>query len=385
MNNLESTMKNIQMVDLNSQYLNIKSEIDDAIASVISSSHFIKGEVVTDFECNLAKAIGVKHVITVGNGTDALQIALMALDLKPGDEVIVPDFTFIATVEVVALLGLKPVLVDVDYCSMTIDVSKLESAITPRTRAIIPVHLFGQNANMEVIMNIARKYNLFVVEDACQSIATKYFFSNGTVKYSGTIGHLGCTSFFPSKNLGCFGDGGAIFTDDDELACRARIVANHGSLKKYHHIAVGVNSRLDSIQAAVLNVKLKHLQSYISARQGAARYYDAALKNISALLIPNRMSFSEHTFHQYTLRCVGCNRDSLKNALAEKNVPSMVYYPIPIHEQEAYKDLCVNMLPDSSSAVSSLLARQVLSIPMHTELDESQLSYIVNTIVSSIQ
>ena len=242
-------MRDIQMVDLKSQYENIKAEVDDAIFNVISSTRFIKGDVVADFEKNLAEFIGVKHVISVGNGTDALQIALMSLGLQRGDEVIVPDFTFIATVEVVALLGLVPVLVDVDYDTMSLDVNRLEGAISPRTKAIIPVHLFGSNANMEAIMNIARKYNLFVVEDACQSIASKYFFSDDLIKCSGTIGNIGCTSFFPSKNLGCFGDGGALFTDDDALAERARIIANHGSQKKYHHVTVGVNSRLDSIQA----------------------------------------------------------------------------------------------------------------------------------------
>ena len=373
-------MRDIQMVDLKSQYENIKAEVDDAISNVISSTRFIKGDVVADFEKNLAEFIGVKHVISVGNGTDALQIALMSLGLQRGDEVIVPDFTFIATVEVVALLGLVPVLVDVDYDTMSLDVNWLEDAISPRTKAIIPVHLFGSNANMEAIMNIARKYNLFVVEDACQSIASKYFFSDGLVKCSGTIGNIGCTSFFPSKNLGCFGDGGALFTDDDALAERARIIANHGSQKKYHHVTVGVNSRLDSIQAAILNVKLRHLNDYIACRKKAADFYDASLKNIRSLLLPVKTQYSEHTYHQYTLRCTGCDRDWLKKNLAERGVPTMVYYPIPIHQQEAYKGLCINTLSNTGHSVSELLARQVLSLPMHTELDDDQLTFIVNSI-----
>lgn len=373
-------MRDIQMVDLKSQYENIKAEVDDAIFNVISSTRFIKGDVVADFEKNLAEFIGVKHVISVGNGTDALQIALMSLGLQRGDEVIVPDFTFIATVEVVALLGLVPVLVDVDYDTMSLDVNRLEDAISPRTKAIIPVHLFGSNANMEAIMNIARKYNLFVVEDACQSIASKYFFSDDLVKCSGTIGNIGCTSFFPSKNLGCFGDGGALFTDDDALAERARIIANHGSQKKYHHVTVGVNSRLDSIQAAILNVKLRHLNDYIACRKKVADFYNASLKNIRSLLLPVKTQYSEHTYHQYTLRCTGCDRDWLKKNLAERGVPTMVYYPIPIHQQEAYKGLCINALSNTGHSVSELLARQVLSLPMHTELDDEQLTFIVNSI-----
>lgn len=376
------TMKNIQMVDLKGQYENIKTEIDDSVFAQISSSHFIKGEVVCDFEKDLAKAIGVKHVISVGNGTDALQLALMALDLHPGDEVIVPDFTFISTVEVVALLGLTPVLVDVDYETMTIDPLQIEKAVTPRTKAIVPVHLFGQNADMEAILNIADRYNLFVVEDACQSVATGYLFSDGTRKCSGTIGNLGCTSFFPSKNLGCFGDGGAVFTDDDLLAERVRLLANHGSKVKYHHEMVGINSRLDSIQAAVLKVKLKHLHTYIAARKRAAEFYDEALKNVDSILLPRRAGYSDHTFHQYTIRCCGCDRDVLKSSLAEYGIPSMVYYPVPIHRQEAYMDICVNALPGKGESNSVTLARQVLSLPMHTELDVEQLTFIVNTIKS---
>ena len=367
-------MKKIEMVDLRSQYLKIKDAVDAGIQEVIDTAQFVKGGKVKEFETRLAEYLGVKHVVAVGNGTDALQIALMSLGLKPGDEVITPTFTFIATAEVVALLGLTPVLVDVDYDTMCVTAEAIERAITPRTKAIVPVHLFGQNADMKGILAVARKYNLFVVEDACQSIGSKYTFSDGRVAASGTMGDIGCTSFFPSKNLGCYGDGGALFTNDDELAQKIRVIANHGMEVRYHHDVVGVNSRLDSIQAAVLLAKLPHLDEYIEARQEAAAYYTAALKDDVRFLTPIVGRGTTHAFHQYTLRCVGVDRDDLREQLAEKGVPAMIYYPIPLHQQKAYQDV---RYQDGDFPVAEQLAKEVLSLPMHTELDEEQLRYIV--------
>lgn len=365
------------MVDLQTQYQNIKTDVDAAIQEVIDSAAFIKGKKVTEFQEHLEKHLNVKHVIPVGNGTDALQIALMALGLKPGDEVITPTFTFIATAEVVALLGLTPVVVDVDWDTMNISVDAIRKAITPHTKAIVPVHLFGQCADMENIMQIAKEHNLFVVEDACQAINAEYTFSNGTIKKAGCIGNIGCTSFFPSKNLGCYGDGGAIFTDDDELANKMKAIANHGMIIRYHHDMIGVNSRLDSIQAAVLDAKLPHLDEYTANRQKAAEYYDKAFANNPHILTPARNSKSTHVFHQYTLRLVNCNRDALREALAERNIPAMIYYPVPLHLQKAYQDPRYNA---GDFPIAEQLADCVLSLPMHTELDEEQLNYIATAV-----
>lgn len=372
-------MKKIQMVDLASQYQRIKTDIDRGIQEVIDSTQFVKGQKVVDFQEHLQDYTGAKHVIAVGNGTDALQIALMALGLKPGDEVITPTFTFIATAEVVALLGLTPVVVDVDWDTMNISLDSIRRAITPKTKAIVPVHLFGQCAPMAEILEIAKEHQLYVVEDACQAIGAKYTFPDGTVKQAGTMGNIGCTSFFPSKNLGCYGDGGAMFTNDDELAARMRAIANHGMVVRYHHDLVGVNSRLDTIQAAVLDAKLPHLDEYIAARQKAAAYYDEAFKNNDKLLTPGRNAASTHVYHQYTLRVVGADREQLKAALAEKNIPATVYYPVPLHMQKAYQD---PRYKQGDFPVAERLASCVLSLPMHTELDEEQLKYITDAVNS---
>ena len=366
------------MVDLHTQYLRIKEEIDAGIQEVIETTAFVKGQKVTDFQNHLEQYTGAKHVIPVGNGTDALQIALMGLGLKPGDEVITPTFTFIATAEVVALLGLTPVVVDVEWETMNMAIESVRRAITPRTKAIVPVHLFGQCADMEPLMALAKEHQLFVVEDACQAIGAKYTFSNGETKQAGTIGNIGCTSFFPSKNLGCYGDGGAIFTNDDELAAKMRAIANHGMVVRYHHDMIGVNSRLDSIQAAVLDAKLPHLDEYIAARQRAAAYYDRAFTGCEQLLIPGRQPHSTHVFHQYTLRVVGADRDALREGLAERGIPAMIYYPVPLHQQKAYLD---PRYKDGDFPVAEKLASCVLSLPMHTELDEEQLEYITSAVL----
>lgn len=371
-------MKKIQMVDLQSQYQKIKVEVDRGIQEVIDSAAFIKGAAVSRFEQNLASYTGAKHVIPVGNGTDALQIALMALGLKPGDEVITPTFTFIATAEVVALLGLKPVLVDVDWDTMNISLEAIRKAITDKTKAIVPVHLFGQCADMEGLLSLAKEKGLYVVEDACQAIGSEYRFSNGVTKQAGTMGDIGCTSFFPSKNLGCYGDGGAIFTNDDALAGKMRAIANHGMVVRYYHEMVGVNSRLDSIQAAILDVKLQYLDEYIAARQKAAAYYDRAFAGKDWLLTPVCSNRSTHVYHQYTLRLKGVDRDALRVVLAEKGIPAMVYYPVPLHLQEAYKDARYG---EGAFPVAERLAECVLSLPMHTELDEEQLEYITRSVV----
>ena len=375
-------MRKIQMVDLQSQYLRIKLDIDAGIQEVIDSAAFIKGAKVKEFQQHLEAYTGAKHVIPVGNGTDALQIALMCLGLKPGDEVITPTFTFIATAEVVALLGLTPVVVDVDWETMNMDIESVRRAITPRTKAIVPVHLFGQCADMEALMALADEHHLYIVEDACQAIGAQYTFANGETKQAGTMGHIGCTSFFPSKNLGCYGDGGAIFTNDDELADRMTAIANHGCRVRYHHDEIGVNSRLDSIQAAVLDAKLPHLDEYIAARQRAAEYYDKAFGHCDALLIPGRQAHSTHVFHQYTLRVVGADRDALREGLAERGIPAMIYYPVPLHQQKAYLD---PRYKDGDFPVAERLAACVLSLPMHTELDNEQLEYITSSVLQLCQ
>lgn len=369
------------MVDLQTQYQRIKADIDRGIQAVIDEAAFVKGQQVTDFQHHLEAYTSAKHVITVGNGTDALQIALMGLGLQRGDEVITPTFTFIATAEVVALLGLTPVVVDVDWETMNMSVESLKKAITPRTKAIVPVHLFGQCANMEEIMSIARAHNLYVVEDACQAIGAQYTFADGSTKQAGTIGDIGCTSFFPSKNLGCYGDGGAVFTNDDDLAARMRAIANHGMVVRYHHDMVGVNSRLDGIQAAILDAKLPHLDEYIASRRRAAAYYDKAFAGNPHLLIPGHEPHSTHVYHQYTLRLIDVDRDNLKAQLQEAGIPAMVYYPVPLHLQKAYQD---PRYKAGDFPVAERLASCVLSLPMHTELDDEQLAYITENVLRII-
>jgi len=375
-------MEKIQMVDLKSQYQKIKTEVDAGIQEVIDSTTFIKGGKVVDFQRNLENYLQVKHVIPVGNGTDALQIALMAMGLKPGDEVITPTFTFIATAEVVALLGLTPVVVDVDFDTFNISVDSIRKAITPKTKAIVPVHLFGQNANMEAILEIAKEHKLFVIEDACQSIGSVYTFSDGREFQSGTMGDVGCTSFFPSKNLGCFGDGGALFTNDDELAAKMRAVANHGMQVRYYHDFVGVNSRLDSIQAAVLDVKLRYLDDYCAARKAAADYYNKAFSVSDKLITPEHSPFSSHVYHQYTLKLNGVNRGELIKYLNEKGVPAMIYYPVPLHLQKAYQD---PRYKAGDFPVAEKLCDCVMSLPMHTELTEEQLEHITKSVLEFVK
>lgn len=375
-------MRKIQMVDLSSQYEKIKQEVNAGIQEVIDTTTFIKGGKVNVFQKDLENYLGVKHVIPVGNGTDALQIALMALGLQPGDEVITPTFTFIATAEVVALLGLVPVVVDVDFDTFNISLESVRKAITPKTKAIVPVHLFGQNADMEGIMSIAKEHNLFVIEDACQSIGSKYTFDDGRQVQSGCMGDIGCTSFFPSKNLGCFGDGGAIFTNNDELAAKMRAISNHGMVVRYYHDVVGVNSRLDSIQAAVLEVKLKHLDEYCDNRLKAADYYDAVFSKTDKLIVPTRYAKSSHVFHQYTLKLHGVDREGLIKHLADKGVPAMVYYPVPLHLQNAYQD---SRYKAGDFPVAERLSECVMSLPMHTELDEEQLEYITSSVMEYLE
>ncbi|HQP89623.1 MAG TPA: DegT/DnrJ/EryC1/StrS family aminotransferase [Bacteroidales bacterium] len=371
-------MKPIKMVDLHTQYLNIKTQIDSAIQQVIDSTAFINGPEVNDFKQDLEKYLNVKHVIPCANGTDALQIALMSLDLKPGDEVITPTFTFISTVEVVALLGLKPIFVDVDPDTFNIKVDNIKRLITKNTKAIIPVHLFGQCADMEEIMKIAKENNIYVIEDNAQAIGAEFFFSNGKILKSGTIGDIGCTSFFPSKNLGCYGDGGAIFTNSDTLAEKLSYIVNHGMKKRYYHDYIGVNSRLDTLQAAILKIKLQYLDDYIAARQKAADYYDKAFASEPKLKIPQRFAKSSHVFHQYTLQAIDFSRDALIDFLKEKQIPAMIYYPVPIHLQKAYQHY-VNA--GENYPISEHLSKVVFSLPMHTELDEEQLEYITNSVL----
>lgn len=370
-------MKEIQMVDLKGQYQRLKQPIDSAIASVLESTNFIRGKQVDIFERELAQYVRAKHVISCANGTDALQIALMALGLQPGDEVITTGFTFIATPEVVELLGLKLVLADVDPNTFNISPQSIEKAITPKTKVIVPVHLFGQVADMEAIMGIARRNNLFVVEDAAQAINAGYCSIDGIVRKAGTIGHIGTTSFFPSKNLGCYGDGGALFTNDEDLAKRLRAITNHGSEQKYYHDYVGVNSRLDTIQAAVLRVKLPYLLSFNRARQDAAVFYDKELRSIPQVSIPSRDMHSEHVFHQYTIKVPADRRDALKEYLAEYKIPSMIYYPVPMFKQKAFLHYGYKA---EDYPVSTRLCDVVLSLPMHTELDDTQLKFITDKI-----
>lgn len=370
-------MNKIQMVDLKSQYQKIKSEVDSSIQSVIDSTSFIKGGIVDEFANNLANFLSVKHVIPCGNGTDALQIAIMSLGLKPSDEIICPSFTFIASAEVIGLLGFRPVFVDVDKDSFNVTAKNIEKAISVKTKAIIPVHLFGQAAPMEEILAIAKKYDLHVIEDTAQAIGADYTFSDNTKKKLGTIGTIGCTSFFPSKNLGCFGDGGAIFTNDDALAEKMKMIANHGMKVRYHHEVLGVNSRLDSIQAAILNVKLKHLEEYQKARYKAAQVYTEGLKGIEQIETPIEVPYSTHVYHQYTLKIKNGLRDKLKDFLAENNIPAMVYYPIPLHLQKAFLQIARQ---GDELKVSEELSECVLSLPMHTELDEVQQTYIISKI-----
>ncbi|MBL7801964.1 MAG: DegT/DnrJ/EryC1/StrS family aminotransferase [Chitinophagales bacterium] len=375
-------MHKIEMVDLKRQYLKIKPQIDTAIQSVIDATQFIKGPKVKEFEDNLAKYLQVKHVIGVANGTDALQIAMMALDLQPEDEVITADFTYAATAEVIALLRLKPILVEVNPKTFNIDTKALEKAITPKTKAIVPVHLFGQCADMEAIMKIAEKHNLFVIEDVAQAIGADYTFADKTIHKAGTIGDIGCTSFFPSKNLGCYGDGGALYTNDDILATRIRMIANHGQSVQYYHDKVGVNSRLDTIQAAILNEKLPYLDEYAKRRNELADFYDKAFADCPQLTVPSRKKGSTHVFHQYTLLLNGVNRDEFRKKLAEKNVPSMIYYPIPLHNQKAYQD---PRFTDADFPISTDLCQRVVSLPMHTEMDSEQREYIVKSVLESIK
>jgi UDP-2-acetamido-2-deoxy-ribo-hexuluronate aminotransferase len=375
-------MKKIQMVDLRSQYLNIKTEVDKGIQEVIDSCAFINGPAVQTFQKNLEQYLGVKHVIPCANGTDALQVAMMALNLKPGDEVITSSFTFIATAEVIALLQLTPVLVDVDPSTFNIDPKAILRAITPRTKAIVPVHLFGQTSPMEEIMEIASKNNLHVIEDNCQAIGSDYIFDDNTSKKAGTIGHIGCTSFFPSKNLGCYGDGGAIFTNDDDLARQMRVVVNHGMTIRYYHDYIGVNSRLDSIQASILNVKLARLDEYAAKRRAAADFYDKAFANHPKLTTPGRYSKSTHVFHQYTLVTKNVDRKALIDYLSAKEIPAMIYYPVPLHMQKAYLD---PRYKPGDFPVTEHLCETVFSLPMHTELDQTQLDYITGNVLDFLK
>lgn len=373
-------MQEIKMVDLNGQYQKIKAEIDAEIQKVIDSTAFINGPVVKEFAQNLADYLKVKHVIPCGNGTDALQIALMALELKPGDEVITPDFTFISTVEVMKVLGLQPVYVDVDKDTFNLDPQLLEKAITKKTKAVIPVHLFGQCTNMDEIMQIAGKHNLFVIEDAAQAIGSVYQSKETGKKYAGTLGDIGCTSFFPSKNLGAYGDGGALFTDNDEIAEKLKMIVNHGSKVKYHHEIIGVNSRLDSVQAAILNVKLRNLDDYNQARNKAADFYDEHLSKLKRIRIPKRNPQSTHVFHQYTIITESNQiRDDLKLYLSHNNIPTMIYYPIPMHLQKAYQD---EKYKKGDFPITEDLCKRVLSLPMHTELSEEEQKDIISSIIN---
>lgn len=372
-------MNQIQMVDLKGQYEKIKSEIDQAVLECIHSTAFINGPEVSKFQKNLENYLQVKHVIPCANGTDALQVALMALELEAGDEVIVPSFTYVATTEVIALLGLKPVMVEVDPETFNVTAEIIEAAITPNTKAVVPVHLFGQSADMEQIMEVAARHNLIVIEDNAQAIGADFTFRDGTIKKTGTISHIGCTSFFPSKNLGCYGDGGAIFTNDDELAQKMRMTANHGQAKKYYHSVIGVNSRLDSMQAAILNVKLPHLDEYCAARQAVAAKYDEAFAGIAELQTPVREKNSTHVFHQYTLQVKNNQREELQKHLQSKNIPSMIYYPVPLYKQDAFKEF---VPPDFILPVTEKLCEMVLSLPVHTEMNDETQNYIIEGVKS---
>lgn len=374
-------MRPIQMVDTKRQYEQIKTEVDAAIQEVLDSAAYINGKAVQDFAHGLNKYLGVKHTIPCANGTDALQIAMMALGLQPGDEVITPSFTYIATTEVVALLKLTPVFVEVDPRTFCMDPEALRKAITPKTKAIVPVHLYGHAAPMEEIMQIAKEHNLFVIEDNAQAIGSDYRFSDGTVKKTGTIGTIGATSFYPSKNLGAYGDGGAIFTNDDVLAQQLKMVANHGQQKRYYHEVVGCNSRLDSIQAAVLNVKLKKLDEYNAARQSVAAYYNDAFAGNDKITTPYVAPYSTHVYHQYTMLLNGVNRDALVAHLAEYKIPSMIYYPVPGHKQDMFKNFA---LPAYELATTDWLTERVISLPVHTEMDAEQLEYITQQVLNFV-
>ena len=362
------------MVDLKAQYEKIGPEIDAAIKSVLVSTAFIKGPDVKLFEEELQEYMGVKHVVSCANGTDALYLAMMTLGLKPGDEVITTDFTFIATVEVVALLGLKLVIVDPDPETFNISIAAVKKAITPRTKVIVPVHLFGQCADMESLIELASKHDLFVIEDAAQATGADYIFRDGSVKKAGTIGHIGTTSFFPSKNLGCYGDGGALYTNDDDYAKKLRSIANHGMKVRYQYDDIGVNSRLDSIQAAILRVKLRYLSQFNTARRAVADQYDEAFAGCHSIIIPERATYSTHIFHQYTIRVKNGKRDELKKFLDSNNIPSMIYYPGPLHLQEAYRNLGYN---ESDFPVTTALCKEVLSLPMHPDMEQEQFDYII--------
>lgn len=382
-------MKKIQMVDLKGQYEKIKAEVDNSVLEVINSTAFINGPKVHEFQKNLENYLGVKHVIPCANGTDALQIAMMGLGLEPGDEVITADFTFAATVEVIALLRLTPVLVDVDPVSFNIDIDAIKKAITPKTKAIVPVHLFGQCANMEAVMQIAEEHQLYVIEDNAQAIGATYTYGKGKKVKAGTIGHVAATSFFPSKNLGCYGDGGAIFTNNDKLAHTIRGIVNHGMYVRYHHDVVGVNSRLDSIQAVILDIKLRYLDAYNKSRQNAARKYNNALAGHKNIIVPsgnpNCSGICDtcdcHVFHQYTLRVLNTDRDALASHLNENSIPCGVYYPIPLHLQKAYAD---PRYKEEDFVVTNQLAKEVISLPMHTELDDEQIDFITKTVINFI-
>ncbi|MCJ8166409.1 DegT/DnrJ/EryC1/StrS family aminotransferase [Pontibacter sp. E15-1] len=371
----------LQMVDLQGQYYRVKVEIDAAIQNTIQSAAYINGPAVAEFATELATYTGSRHVIPCANGTDALQLAMMALGLKEGDEVIVPSFTYVATAEVIALLGLTPVFVDVDPTTFMISPEHVAAKITPKTRAIVPVHLFGQCADMEPIMQIAREHQVHVIEDTAQAIGATYTFSDGTTKHAGTMGTIGTTSFFPSKNLGCYGDGGAIFVQDEALALRIKMIANHGQRVKYHHDIVGVNSRLDTLQAAILRVKLKQLDAYNTQRNKSAAFYDNALQKYASISIPERSPSSTHVFHQYTLVCHDFDREELRDYLAQKGIPSMVYYPIPLHLQKAYSNY---VYTKGDFPVSEMLSERVISLPIHTEQEEEELLYISDAVVEFI-
>lgn len=367
----------IEMVDLKGQYVKIQDDIDSSVLNVIREAKFINGPAVAEFTQSLSAYLGGVRVIPCANGTDALQIAMMSLDLKPGDEVIVPAFTYVATAEVIGLLKLKPVIVDVDPQTFNMTRENIVQAITSKTKAIVPVHLFGQCADMEPIMELADKHGLFVIEDTAQAIGADYIFTSGSKKKAGTIGHIGCTSFFPSKNLGCYGDGGAIYTNDEALAERIRMIANHGQVKKYVHKYIGVNSRLDTLQAAILNVKLKYLDNFSSTRSNAADLYDCLLAEVEGIITPFRSRKSSHVFHQYTLRVADNKRDSLKTYLESFGIPTMIYYPVPLNEQEAFHNICAVI---GSLSVTMDLCNSVLSLPMHTELSEKQQVFIASKI-----
>lgn len=373
--------KQIQMVDLQGQYRRLQHEIDPAVQEVLAGCAFINGPQVAAFSRHLADYLHIPHVIPCGNGTDALQIALMALDLRPGDEVIVPAFTYVAAAEVVALLGLVPVLADVDPLTFNLDPARVEAAIGPHTKAIIAVHLFGQCCAMERLLSVAEKHGLYLIEDNAQSLGSRYTFSDGTRKQAGTMGHIGTTSFFPSKPLACYGDGGALFTASDVLAGRLKMIANHGQLTKYHHQVIGCNSRLDTLQAAVLDVKLRHLDAFAQARVAAARRYDEGLAGLPGVCLPRVSAFSTHVYHQYTLQLEEGKRDAVQQRLKAEGVPSMVYYPLPLHRQEALRGMARMPAPADTA---DRLSRTVLSLPIHTELDEQQQAYIIEKVKEAV-